>query len=91
MERIRVSINDVFGYASLDLNWIEEHDFNYELFAAENGWICELGSLAVTFRLDINAPIVAFGSNPGRKMLRQMAKDQKKRVEILKSTKFHEE
>lgn len=86
MEAITIALNEVFGYYSVNLNWIEDNHFDYMLFVAQNGWICEPGSLAISFRLDTNSPVVAFGHNPGAKILRRMAKEQRQRETILKAT-----
>jgi len=67
----------LFGHTSLSKTWIEDHAFNYLSFAEDNGWLCDVGALGVSFVVDDDAPVIAFGQNPGAKRLRQMAREQK--------------
>jgi hypothetical protein len=78
--RVRVAI-EVFGYSWIDLSWIEDNNFDYKLFAAENQWLWALGTLGVSFRIDKFTAIVEFGNNPGRKELRRIAKEIRRQNE----------
>ena len=81
MERVKIAVNEVFGYSQIDRSWIEDNDFDYKLFAAENGWLWEFGTLGVSFRIDKFVAAVEFGNNPGAKELRRMAKEMRRQAE----------
>lgn len=76
-ERILISIHEVFGYCSVDLNWIEDNNFNYEAFANENVLKFKRGRFTVSFSLDKDVHTIAFGHRPDAETMKRMIKEQK--------------
>lgn len=76
-ERILISIHEVFGYTSIDINWIEENQFDYEAFANENSLKFKRNVFTVSFSIDRDMHTVEFGHRPDDKTMKRMIKEQK--------------
>lgn len=77
IERTRIAVTEVFGYASISLTEAQNHEIDVESLVNENDWTLVKGSMGYAILIEKSKPDLVFGDRPDNKTLRRMAKEQK--------------
>jgi hypothetical protein len=77
LERIRIAVTEVFGYAHITRTEADELGIDVRALVNENNWTLVEGTLVYGILYEKSRADLEFGQKPDRKTLRKMIKEQK--------------
>lgn len=79
LQYLSLAIDEVFGYASLDLDAYLFHQAAIDAYALEQGWKVEVGVLSVAFFRGGFKIELKFGEKPDKKQLKVLVNESKEK------------
>jgi len=77
VEYVTLCVDTVFGYASVSVDWIADHGFDWRALARDRGWDLHKGTCNITFLRNKKGSGLVFGDKPDKKAMREMIKQEK--------------
>lgn len=77
IDMLSLSIDEIFGHSSLDLDVYRTHQAAIDAEAKEKGWEIEVGRFSVAFFRGKDRPKLVFGERPDKKTMKVMVKENK--------------